>query len=373
VGPVLVSRPELSRTRFTEVAEPAALLPTPGRAFVALSRTNYLALSPGHAERFRRAWGGEVELLDSTAEETRARGMARLVSRAGRYGAIVLDGSVGLRRGYVDQFAAGIIGHRRKGPSVVIGDCTWKRGISALDRLACLAGIRAIDSPKVTYCVLSTDELDLFPRTWGIDPSRVAFTPFCHTLRAHELAAPVTRGGGVFAGGDSLRDYGSLVDAARGLDGTVTIASSELACGVAVPLPENVNYVGRIPYTRFTELIRLADAVAVPIMTAERAAGITVYLNAMGLGKLVVVTDAVGVRDYIEDRRTGLIVPLRDAAAMRAALEWAIDPSNRQEADRIAARAREVALERFSPDGYVANLLGVARRAFAASDASAPP
>jgi hypothetical protein len=333
------------------------------RAFVALSRTNYLALSGEPLTGRDDAWPGEVELLDRSQGGSRVPGIARLVRHAGRYDAVVLDGSVGLRRGYVDQVAAGIIGRRRNGPRVVIGDCTWKRGVSTVDRLACLAGIRAIDSPKLTYCVLSTDELELFPRTWGVDGGRVAFTPFCHTLRREELAAPAERGGGIFAGGDSLRDYGTLVDAVRGLAAPVTIAATELPAGVAARLPANVDYVGRITYPRFGDSIRKADIVVVPVVPAERAGGITVYLNAMAIGKLVVASDTPGARDYIDDRVTGLLVPPRNPDALRQALTWALDRANGAEAERIRGAAREAARSRFSPDAYVRRLLRVARDA----------
>ena len=69
----------------------------------------------------------------------------------------------------------------------------------------------------------------------------------------------------------------------------------------------------------------------------------------MVLGKPVVVTDALGVRDYVEDRRTGLIVPPGDPAAMRAALDWLLDPANASEVRAMGERARAVASSASGP------------------------
>ena len=333
-----------------------------GRAFVALSRTTYLALTGDRPERLSATWPGEVEVLDRTTGESRLRAIARLVLRAGRYEAVVLDGSVGLRKGYVDLFGAAVIGRRRSGPVVVIADCTWKRGRNWLDRLACRMGIRLVDSPKVSYCVVSTEEVSIFPRTWGVDPERVAFVPWPYVLPQDQLEPIRVRGRTVFAGGDSLRDYRPLIEAAHGLDAEVTIATRRRDLVEEDAAPSNVR-VGPVSRNEYLELMRRARVVVVALApTVERTAGQTTYTNAMAMGKLIVVTEGIGVRDYVEDGVTGLIVPQGDADALRRTLAWAVDPANSDAADRIAARAREFALERLSPDEYIVNLLRVARR-----------
>jgi glycosyltransferase involved in cell wall biosynthesis len=82
----------------------------------------------------------------------------------------------------------------------------------------------------------------------------------------------------------------------------------------------------------------------------------------MALGKLVIVTDSPGARDYVEDRSTGLIVPTHDAEALTAALEWALDPVNAAAVREITARARTAARERFSPAAHLASLMNVVER-----------
>jgi glycosyltransferase involved in cell wall biosynthesis len=68
----------------------------------------------------------------------------------------------------------------------------------------------------------------------------------------------------------------------------------------------------------------------------------------MAHGRPVVATDVGGLRDLVVDGETGLVVPPRDPAALRAALEQLLaDPKLRQ---RLGAAGRQRARERFSWD-----------------------
>jgi hypothetical protein len=193
-------------------------------------------------------------------------------------------------------------------------------------------------------------------------------------LTDEDLALRTSTEGGVFAGGDSLRDYGPLIEAARGLDVPVTLATRSVNLS---QLPSNVR-AGWLTRDAYVEAMCNAAVVVVALApTRERSAGQQNYLNAMALGKLVVVPDVLGVRDYVEHGRTGILVPPGDAHALRAVLRWALDPSRRAKVRDIGGRAREVVRARFGPDQYVANVLAVVEKAVTATpsscDSAAPP
>src|SRR3954451_4384085 len=190
----------------------------------------------------------------------------------------------------------------------------------------------------------------------------MAFTPFCYTLPEAALDLPTRRGGGVFAGGDSMRDYGPLIEAAAALDADVTIAVTRSPRGRRRRAGRNV-HLGPVPHARFLELMRASDAVVVPLYEGiERSAGQQTYLNAMAMGKVVVVTDSPGARDYVEDGVTGLIVPPGDAGALARALQTALDPAWRPDAERMGERARAVARARFRPIDHLRSVLDVVER-----------
>lgn len=307
----------------------------------------------------REAWDSRCELVDpSTTSPPKL--LRRLAGDAARHRALIVDGSVGLRDLYLEPLAALAVRRRPGGAQtpIVLVECQWKMGGSRVDRAVTRLGLRALDGPRVAYCVLTEWERDRFPGTWGVGDERVFVTPYCHTLSDAELAAPTSTDGGVFAGGNSLRDYGPLVAAAPHIDAGVTIATKLLD----EPLPPNVT-AGPVPKERFFELLRSARAVVVPLAARDdRTAGQQTYLNAMALGKVAIVTDSPGVREYVEDGRTGLIVPPGDADALAEALRWVLDPANAAVVDQMATAAREVARTRFSPERYVETLLSVAER-----------
>lgn len=284
--------------------------------------------------------------------------VSTVVRAAGRYDALLLNGS-----GRWDQAAAALLGLARTRTPIVMTDCTWKRGETAVERWSGRVGLRAMDLAPMTYCVLSSEEVSLFPRTWRVDPRRVVFTPFHHTL-GDDLDPPEDEGEGVFAGGDSMRDYEPLLEAARGLEVPVTLAT-RLLDGRS-DLPRTVR-AGRVSHAEFLAALRAASVVVVPFPRGiERSAGQQTYLNAMALRRTVVVTEGPGVRDYVEDRVTGLVVPPGDAPALAEALRFALDPANGAQVRRMRERARAVVLERFTPDAYARRLVEVVRSRLAA-------
>jgi glycosyltransferase involved in cell wall biosynthesis len=143
----------------------------------------------------------------------------------------------------------------------------------------------------------------------------------------------------------------------RGLPGRACIATRTIGPELKRDLPANVE-VRTLSRRDFDERTASASVVVVPLEPRQdRGSGQTTYLNAMALGKAVIVTDVAGVRDYIRDGETGLIVPPEDPRSLADALRRLLgDPDY---AARLGAAARHDAIERFGPDRYVEQLLAV--------------
>ena len=299
----------------------------------------------------RPQWAERADVLSTGS----GPGLVReVLARASDYGVVVLSTSA-----RADQAAAAALARLRPRQPVVLQDCTWKRGVSGLDRALSRAGVRLLDGPSTHFCVLSAAERERFPKTWGVDAERVHLTPWYYGLTEEELAAPVSEGGYVFAGGDSMRDYRPLIEASASLQVPVRIAARSRPPVEEGTLPDNVDYGPMSPEDYFSAMCG-ADLVVVALAGAtERSAGQNNYLNPMALGKLVVVTAGTGVEEYVEHRRTALIVPAGDPEALAREISWALDPANGEETRAIARRGREDVLERFSPDAYVNRLLEV--------------
>jgi glycosyltransferase involved in cell wall biosynthesis len=126
-----------------------------------------------------------------------------------------------------------------------------------------------------------------------------------------------------------------LVAAARGM--TLVVAGDG-------PLRDRVPGArGFVPHDELQQLYARAAVVACP----SRREGFGVAcLEAMAHGRPVVASSVGGLRDLVVDRETGLVVPPRDPAALRAELEELL--GDRVLRRRLGAAARERARERFS-------------------------
>lgn len=290
----------------------------------------------------------------------------RIVRASYHCDAMILNGSIGMREAYVDLLAAAAISRRPGGPPLVIADCSWKLGRLWLDRFACRAGLLAVDSPRVRYCVHSSEERLGFAEKWRlpVELERIVVTPFGHTLSEDDLAIPLTEDGGVFAGGDSYRDYGPLLAIAERLPAPVTIATRAELPVPPHARPANVTVV-QVDRAGFFAQTRRAAVVLVPLEAGlDRASGQFAYLNAMAMGKLVIVTESPGVRDYIKDGVTGLVVP-PDAASLLRALTWSLAPENRDRVRQIGAEAARLVRAQFNQDTYARRLIEIAEDAVA--------
>jgi hypothetical protein len=291
-------------------------------------------------------WQERVDMLRPRDKD--AATIAAVVRRAGRYEAVVLDGSA--RR---DQVAAALVRRLPRHPAIVIADSTWKAG-GGLDTAVNRVGIRLIDGRRTSFCVLTRFEAESFPRTWGLRSSRVCFTPWPATLK-DDLES--TDNGRVFAGGNSLRDYGPLIAAASEIEAPVDIATTVVAGDGGGATAANLT-IGPRPQAEYDAMLRGAAVVVVPLLARQdRASGQTTYVNAMARGKAIVATDTPGVRDYIQDGETGLIVAPGDAAAISQAVRRLLDdPAERA---RIGRQAREHALAELTLTHYATRLLQV--------------
>ena len=297
-------------------------------------------------------WQERVDTLPPRSRD--AATIAAVLRRAGRYEAVVLDGSA--RR---DQVAAALLRRRPRPPAIVVADSTWKAG-GGLDSAVNRAGIRMIDGPRTSFAVPSRFEAESFPRTWRLRSSRVRFVPWAVTIK-DEL--PSTDNGRVFAGGNSLRDYGPLIAAAGRIDAPVDIATTVLVTSQLGPTAPNLT-IGPRSQAEYDEMLRSAAVVVVPLEGRDdRSSGQTTYVNAMARGKAIVVTDTPGVRDYVQDGETGLIVAPGDGEAMAQAITRLLDdPAERE---RIGRQAREHALGELTLTHYATRLLTVVEETLA--------
>jgi glycosyltransferase involved in cell wall biosynthesis len=220
----------------------------------------------------------------------------------------------------------------------------------------------------------SRAQYDLAIAELGIPPAHLALLPY-QVDPDFWQPQPVPEEPVVSSAGLEFRDYPTLLTAADGLAARIVIGaashwSKRRNTAADQPLPTNVE-VNRFDYAALRALYARSSVVVVPLVEIDFQAGITTILEAMAMGKPVVVTHTRGQTDMVEDRRavtrgnpprprpaslirelataagvpveaTGLYVPPDDPAALRQALDYLLShPAERHALGEAGRRTVE--------------------------------
>jgi glycosyltransferase involved in cell wall biosynthesis len=216
---------------------------------------------------------------------------------------------------------------------------------------------------SVAVCLCSSrPEAGYYARTFGWPDDKLGFVLF-HTdprFLAEPVEEPLT-GGYAIAAGRSFRDYDTLIEAFRGIDVPLTIVGykGDTSGG---RIPPNVEVKREVPLAELTRLTAGSSIVVLPLQDRQISIGQTVLLQAMAMGKAVVVTRVNGTVDYVEHMKTGILVPPGDAGAIRDAVQLlAGDGALRR---RIGAAALEQVRRSHLVSHYIEGMSDVLERRY---------
>jgi glycosyltransferase involved in cell wall biosynthesis len=221
------------------------------------------------------------------------------------------------------------------------------------DRLIRLAGLAHRIDRYVVYCEAQRAHV---VDSLGVDPDRVVLMPFMVDTDFFVPTGPADdTPPRICSAGLERRDYVTLMDAVDGLDvDTVIAAASPWSRRADTsrdrPIPSNVR-VERFDLAALRSLYASSRFVVVPLVDVDFQAGITTVLEAMAMGRPVVVTRTAGQTDTIVDGLTGRYVPPGDADALRQVIVELL--GDRATCDRMGQAARAWAVEHAELDRYV--------------------
>ena len=233
-----------------------------------------------------------------------------------------------------------------------VGICYW---ISPLRKALLL---RFVESHIDRFCMMSSSQREfaleklhvprkkIVPLRWFVDQR------FWRPMEAVEDI--------ISSSGREFRDYATLVEALRG-----TLISCHIAAKVTPgkkdewiadlrregALPPNVRLGINETLSEVRQVLARSRFVVVPLFPCDQDVGSTVILEAMAMGKPVIVSRIEGQRDIVQHDVTGIYVPPGDPIALREAiLSLWNDP---QRVVEMGKRAREYVEQYHTFDAWV--------------------
>jgi glycosyltransferase involved in cell wall biosynthesis len=228
-------------------------------------------------------------------------------------------------------------------------------------------------------------QYDVATRDLGIDRDRLALVPYQVDVDFWSpRQSPAEEERLVVSAGLEHRDYATLVAAAAGVDATFVIGAAShwsRHAFAATALPAKIR-VESFDYVALRELYARAALVVVPLNDVDNQAGVTTILEAMAMGKAVVVSQSRGQTDVVEDRRglergdprprpvslarllaseqgvsleaNGFYVPPGDPGALGRAITYLLD--HPEERRRLGEAGRRSVEQLFTVDQFAARM-----------------
>jgi glycosyltransferase involved in cell wall biosynthesis len=205
--------------------------------------------------------------------------------------------------------------------------------------------------------VHSTLQARLAHRNLGIPESKLAYIPYYADSEFWQPVRVIEERLVVSAGREH-RDYATLAEACGELDARVHVAAGSLHSPAATtrePASWPANFTrGFADYRSLRDLYARSSVVAVPLVETDFQAGVTTALEAMSMGKAVVVTATGGQSHVVHDGVTGICVAPGDAGELRDAIRFLLD--NPAERRRLGEAARQSVVAGFSAEVYAGRL-----------------
>lgn len=199
--------------------------------------------------------------------------------------------------------------------------------------------------------VHSKEEIDNYVKEFKLPKEKFRFLPFHYSIGGYNIE--INDNGYIFSGGDNGRDYDYFLRVIKGLDYKFIIASFSLP--KRKDLPKNAD-VRTTNNKGFRELMAQSSIVVIPLDNKRLdSVGHQTYLNALALGKALIISDANGVRDHINDDAAIIVKNIEE-------FKYAITElmEHKEKRQILEKNGKESVLGRYSLDKFVDNLIKIA-------------
>lgn len=235
----------------------------------------------------------------------------------------------------------------------VMLNCLWGYSNNPLSRFLRPRFYRLISKSVDKFIVFSSHEINVYHKAFRIPTNKFKyipfyFTPLCSQFKSHP-------GDYIFSGGHpAYRDFETLINAVENLNIKCVIATQTPEYFAKYKMPTNIT-IRHLPQDEYFKMMAESRIVVVPLKkNMLRSAGQRSYLDAMHLGKPVVVCDDNQNNDYITNSKDGFIIPPGDISLLNLTIKKLLDPS--EEIKILSEKAKEKSVS-FSIENTIRQIL----------------
>jgi glycosyltransferase involved in cell wall biosynthesis len=184
--------------------------------------------------------------------------------------------------------------------------------------------------PGIDYfCCTSTEEEMIYSRMFQIPRDRILFLPLAQALPKPKASVNRSKDY-IFSFGNSDRDFDTLIRAVSVMNRPLVILSQKFQ--PTYHLPEHVQLLKRfIPESELTQWIAGSRVVVIPLFDYRIAAGQVSMLQAMSLGRPVVVSRNMATIEYAVHRITACFYEAGNDSDLREQIAWLWENPNHAE------------------------------------------
>jgi glycosyltransferase involved in cell wall biosynthesis len=175
--------------------------------------------------------------------------------------------------------------------------------------------------PRVDHLfLLSAGQQPILQERWGA--AAKTSVVYQHVDADFFSPRPPDDGGLILSVGDDIgRDFDTLMQAVHDLDIRLRVKTRLKLPSLPGRRATVEQVAGRLSFCDFRSLYEQSDFVVIPLHVTENVSGVGSVLEAMAMGKALVLSDNPVIRDYVIPNETALLVPPGDPRALREAIQ----------------------------------------------------
>jgi glycosyltransferase involved in cell wall biosynthesis len=212
------------------------------------------------------------------------------------------------------------------------------------------------------FVTLSREEAEAMKKIYPKKAENIAFFPFACDSSYYKPAEGFKEENFILSvGRDPGRDLSTLCKAMSGLGVSCKVTAKKSQLDAVVDIPKEIerhDFSTRELLEEYTKAKIVV--IALKVKYPNDTMGCSSLVEAMSMGKVVIATGTVTMRNYITDGVNGRLVPQSDSSALTTVIKELLQDDEQRK--MLGRNAREFVVKNCDPENYAKELVGYLKK-----------